>query len=398
MQKSNKLIVDLLRKLKQILLVLLNSIIKIAVPVKKGRVYCVAHGGSKYSCNPKYISEYILEFFPDRFELIWPISNDACIENVDRRVKFVKSTSWLTIYYINTSEFIIANYRFSPHWTQWKKRNNQKYIMTWHGSMALKRIEFDARTSMVPGYLENALLDSRIIDLMLSDSQWCTEFTRRAFLYQGDILEKGLPRNDIFFDNRKMSGAIKKVLNYYKIKENSKIILYAPTFRDDCGFDQYILEWSEIQKAFEERFGSECVIMIRLHPAILSRVDSSRLVHKNKTIDVSSYNDMQELICAADVLITDYSSTMFEAAILRKPCFLYVPDVEYYNRGFYFQISELPFPYSINMQCLLENIRSFDNNTYVNSVDLMFKYVFKYYQEGTATENLVQWMLDHSVK
>ena len=112
--------------------------------------------------------------------------------------------------------------------------------MTWHGSLALKRGEFDASEHLPKSYLEKAERDSRSIDLMLSDSRWCTYFIRTAFHYDGEILERGLPRNDIFLQADSLKKARSKVHQFYNVPDGTEILLYAPTFRVDKSITNYI--------------------------------------------------------------------------------------------------------------------------------------------------------------
>lgn len=365
--------------------------------VKEGRVYFEANGGGKYNCNPKYLSEYILEHNPNDYEIIWILTYVADSSEIDKRVKIVHTPSWKVIYYLNTSEFVITNYRMGYHWTKWRKREYQKYIMTWHGDMIIKKIELDAANTLPSKYIESIKKDSRATDLMLSDSKWFTGLTKRAFNYYGEVLEHGIPRNDIFFSKEKMETLKKKVFGYYGIEENVKLILYAPTFRDDYGINQYIMDWDEILRSFEKRFNSKCVVLVRIHPGIKDKIDASVLVKNNNVIDATDYNDMQELICALDVLITDYSSTMFEAALAKKPCFLFVKDAKTYNRGMYFSLDQLPFPYACDIPSFIQIIDSFDLEKYQKSVKYMFSETFHYVQDGNASKNLVEWMEAHSI-
>lgn len=374
-----------------------SAIIQMFVPVKKGRVFCEAQGGLQYSCNPKYIAEYLLEYHSDKYEIIFSFVDPDKFKDINVLIKKVRKSSLKELFSINTAEYIISNYRLNDCGWGWRKRKGQKYIMTWHGSMALKRVEFDASEQLPTNYLKNAEKDSQNIDLMLSDSAWCTNFTRKAFHYDGDILEQGLPRNDVFFSKEKLKRLKKKVFDYYGIKEEFMLILYAPTFRDDHGLNQYILDWNEIHRSFVKKFKSECVVLVRIHPGIKDKINASVLAKNNNIIDATNYKDMQELICASDIFITDYSSTMFEAAIIEKPCFLYVKDAKTYNRGMYFNFDQLPFPYACDIQSFISIIDSFDLEKYKKSVKYMFSETFHYVQDGNASKSLVEWMEAHSI-
>lgn len=388
----------LYREIKHSVVRLFSFVIKLVVPIKKGRVLCESFGGLQYSCNPKYISEEILRSHSDYFQVIWSFTHPQTSKSVDDGIRIVKKASLKELFYINTSEFLITNIRLNNLSWGWQKRPDQKYIMTWHGSMALKRVEFDASSHLPASYMKKAEKDSQNIDLMLSDSKWCTLFNKTAFHYNGEILEKGLPRNDIFLQPDTIKQTADKVRKFYHINENVKILLYAPTFRVDKNIDNYIFRWDSIVSALKDKFCSDFIVMIRLHPNMINVVDTAPMMTSPYCIDATRYEDMQELLCAADVLITDYSSSMFEFALKKTPCFLYVPDRETYDRGFYFKLEELPFPLSTDTNSLVNQIQVFDENKYLDDVNHLFNETFGSFQRPDSSAEVVKWMLERSQK
>lgn len=383
---------EVIRKMRHSAAQAASALIKLFVPVKKGRVICDAFGGLQYSCNPKYITEAILENYLNDFQIIWSFRTPYNINGLNEKIIKVKKWSLKEFYYIATSEFLISNIRLNDFGWGWKKRKGQKYIMTWHGSMALKRVEFDAKEQLPSSYITKAVIDSKNIDLMLSDSEWCNSFMRSAFKYDGEILDKGLPRNDIFLQPEKIDRITGKVRDYYGIKDGEKILLYAPTFRVDKSINNYIFHWEKVHKAVEKCFESKFKIMIRLHPNMMGIVDPAPMMTLGNCVDVTAYPDMQELLCAADVLITDYSSSMFEFAIKKSPCFLYAPDADSYDRGFYFRLEDLPFPVSKSTNELVEQILSFDENKYAEGLQHLFDDVFHYTQASDSATIVADWM------
>ena len=227
---------------------------------------------------------------------------------------------------------------------------------------------------------------------MLSDSKWCTLFMRRAFKYEGEVLEYGLPRNDTLLQPDCVAQNRTKVCGVLGIEENEKLLLYAPTFRVDKCIDNYIFDWKIIIAALESRWSSKFKILIRLHPNMMGIVDTSPMITSSNCLDVTGYPDMQELLCAADVLITDYSSSMFEFAIKKSPCFLFAPDANTYDRGFYFNLRELPFPVSNNESEMAEQICSFNEVKYIEDLHHLFNEVFRYSQKPNSSSRVVEWM------
>ena len=169
-------------------------------------------------------------------------------------------------------------------------------------------------------------------------------------------MEVGSPRNDILLDRPK--DVVSRVRLYFGIKENENILLYAPTFREDYKHDPYDIDFDKLKNKLLQVTGKEWKILIKLHPKIK---DPRQLIKENKnTIDANGYVDIQELIISCDLLITDYSSVMFDAMIAEKPVIIYAKDADDYinNRGCYFSLSELPFLTVKNNSDLNTNLNS----------------------------------------
>ena len=230
----------------------------------------------------------------------------------------------------------------SRKWAYTQKRGSTCYVQTWHG-FPLKRIEGDAQDALPPDYLRAAKKDSRMADLFLSNSRFLTEIYRRAFWYQGDVLEEGFPRNDILA--RPHPELEEKVRRTLGLPAEKRLLLYAPTFRKDKGLEAYDMDYARCVKALERRFGGEWLILAKLHPNIAEKASQLDL-DPRYIVNASGYPDIQELYLACDGLVTDYSSVMFDYLITGKPCFLYVNDLAAYkaDRNFTFDIDKLPFP------------------------------------------------------
>ena len=359
--------------------------------VNKNKVVCWANSYKLYGCNPKYITEYLLEHSPN-YTIYWVLNKDASVEEIDDRIKIIRPHTLKYLLTINTAGFVFNNFRTDFYTASWKKRKSQRYIMTWHGSQPLKMIERDFVIGSMKHYYKVAEEDSKKCNLMLSSSKISTEIIRRAMVYEGEVLEKGIPRNDIFFDDEKIKKATQKVKRILNLTSETNIVLYAPTFRTDHSIDHYDIDWVFIEDALNKYFrGGDYKILYRLHPDLASDINYSLPGVKN-IIDVSGFSDMQELMCCADILITDYSSTMFEYALLKRPCFLFASDFETYDRNFYFNLVELPFPLSKSNKELSNNIMSFDNVKYNRDVENFMTNTLSFYDRGHASEALLEWM------
>ncbi len=215
------------------------------------------------------------------------------------------------------------------------------YLQTWHGT-PLKRIAHDVerpRFKEARNYETWLPRDVARWDTLLSPNRFSTDVLRRAFRFEGEVIETGYPRNDVLSSPAR--DAIRaRVRDELGIGEGVRAVLYAPTWRDADPFSLHLdLE------ALRRELGEEWVVLLRVHwqVAATARIDAMPNV-----IEVSGHQDINQLYLAADVLLTDYSSAMFDFAITGRPVLFFVYDlVEYRDeiRGFYFDFeSEAPGP------------------------------------------------------
>lgn len=365
--------------------------------VEKGKVMCWAYNFKQYGCNPRYLTEHILEN-DIKFDIYWVFRKGIDTSGVDSRIKCVRFRSLEYFRLINSAEFLITNSRTDPYRIYWHKRPGQKYLMLWHGGVALKKIEKDVESKLGYTYVSKAKADSKVCDLMISGCRFQTELLKEKFWYSGEILECGIPRCDIFFDKKQHKIIEDKVRKYYSIPSGNMLVLYAPTFRRDHSISAYRIGWDTIIPELKKVFNNhEVTVLVRLHPNLIGKVDTTSLVSYNNVIDATRYHDMQELLCITDMLITDYSSSMFDIGMLRKPCFLYATDVEKYDRGYYFKFDELPFPLARNESELLAAICNFNPEDYKKELNTFLDTKIGMFENGTSSKSLCEWMKAHSI-
>ena len=395
-----------MKRLTQCIGWLLNRIVKtplniaayvanLTTTVQPGRVVCQSHGFKQYSCNPRYLTEYLLKHNPE-FEIYWVFRKGVNTAELPEGVKAVRFRSWAYLRLMASAEFVFSNVRTDPWRVYWHKRPGQKYAMLWHGGVSLKRIEADAINSLSPSYIQRAKADSRICDLMISGCRMQTELQANSFWYKGEILERGIPRNDIFFDAARRSALRQYVANHYGIEPSSRIVLYAPTFRSNHSTKPYAIDWGKVMPVISHMFDGEKVeVLVRMHPNLIGRVDTSHLVDFEGVHDATRYHDMQELLSVADMLITDYSSSMFDFAMQGRPCILYATDADAYDRGFYFNLRELPFPLAENEKQLIDTIEHFYSDAYATRLNTFYTERVGLKEDGHAAEALAEWMVAH---
>ncbi len=358
------------------------------MPIKKNKIIVWANSFKQYGCSPKYITEYLLKYYPGKYDIVWVFDYKAKIpSDLHNKVRIVYYFSIPYLKELHTAKFIICNMRMGEaHY--WHKRKGQIYIQTWHSSIRLKKIEKDAEQSLGLEYIKQAKKDSERIDILISGCDFSTKIFKKSFWYNGAIMKSGTPRCDILFGDT--SAVRNKVFKNYNIDADYKIVLYAPTFRTGKTADLHNIKAKKIVEALGEKFGGKWVFAYRLHPNILS----DYIFNMEEAIDATNYSDMQELIAASDILITDYSSCMFDMLIAGKKCILYTPDIDKYiknERGLYFNFEELPFPLARSNEELRKKIIEFNDIDYEKKKNEFLSRIGSY-ESGSASKMVAKFI------
>lgn len=373
-----------MQKIKNWYALMLISIFN-KLPIKHNKVFLFSYYGAQYGCNPKYITQYINEHYPkETFDIVWAF-NEPNTKTEKEYYRTVKTMSIRYFYELCTSKVIITNFRTTDLFV---KRNNQFYVQTWHSSLRLKQIEKDAEHGLPASYIRMAKKDSLKCDLLLSGCKFSTKIFKQSFWYHGEIFEHGTPRNDVLLQNN--SQQREEILKKLNLSSDTNIVLYAPTFRKNNNLDVYDLQYSKLREKVASKFGGEWVVLVKLHPHLLTVSDD--LKESNDVKNVTNYDDMQELLIVADMLISDYSSLIFDYLITERPCILYVPDLEEYvmkERDLYFQITELPFIYATSNQGLITKIDQLNSGEYRENIKHFLNQIGTF-EEGNASEYLLK--------
>lgn len=319
--------------------------------------------------NTKYIAEELLKI-SNHIQAVF-ITNYPESAKAPEQITILKTNSISAIHALATAKVWVDCNRKEAYI---RKRKGQYYIQTWHGGLPLKKIEGDCEEYLGKEYIKRAKWDSAMTDLYISNGGFCSEMYRRAFWYQGEILEYGTPRNDILLNNsQERISYTRAALN---IREGVKIAIYAPTYRESGETDAYLKNMEDILQVLTSSYQGEWVLVIRLHP-LVAAVHKDIYTYGRDILDGSKCRDMYELMEAADLLITDYSNTMFEFAMMYKPVFLLTKDLKKYQggRGFYFEPKELPFSIAITEEELSGNLEEFFMPAYRKNIEEFFQNV-----------------------
>lgn len=365
--------------------------------VDEHKIICWSYLYSNYSCNPRALTEYVLSQDQNVYKVVWAFKHKENFTGVDKRIKCVICRTIDYIHELYTSKYIISNMRSGCVLdTFFVKRKNQKYIMTWHGGFPLKKIEADAVDSLQSSYIREAKFDSSMCDLMISNSKMFTRRIKDAFWYEGEILEEGLPRNDIFYKKDQISSICYKIKKELNIPQDSKIVLYAPTFRNNSNsLEYYNINWDNVMPSLRKFLGGEVVVLVRLHPNMSSMPNIDSLCNYDNVINITSAPDITPYLCSANMFISDYTSAMFDYIILNMACFIYATDINTYDRGFYYKIKDLPFPIAEDEEQLINNISQFSYSIQTQRIKKFVTQEWGLKEEGKASEKLFEWIKRH---
>lgn len=270
------------------------------------------------------------------------------------------------------------------------------YLQTWHGT-PLKKLALDMEAIYMSGetsvsdYKKSFIENTGTWDCLISQNGFSTAIFRRAFDFKKEILEIGYPRNDILFhkNNPRDIHGIKKELG---LPEDKKIILYAPTWRDNEYYSRARYRFNPRLdfKLLMEELGREAVVLIKYHYLTVEKEDWSLYGGFIRACDAGY--DIASLYLACDMLITDYSSAMFDFSILNKPLLFYCYDLEEYRdilRGFYFDfLEEAPGPVVKTTEELIQAIKQYDYTKYEARYEA-FRRRYNHADDGRASEKVV---------
>ncbi|KQP27658.1 CDP-glycerol glycerophosphotransferase family protein [Aeromicrobium sp. Leaf272] len=294
--------------------------------------------GKQYGDSPRAIHEELLRRGTP-LHLTWVNDTSTRIPGDD--VEKVRRLWPRYFWRLGRARYWVNNQNF-PHYLRPSSRT--RYLQTWHGT-PLKRMQhdIDGIGERDPEYLEKVTRMTGYWDALVSPSPYATECFRSAFRYTGEVLESGYPRNDLFHSADAAARA-RLVRQRLRIPEDRKVVLYAPTFRDDVKRGNSFLADLRLDlDLLQRRLGDEYMVLLRFHSIVKGRPEV-RAEQMDFVRDVTLFPDAQDLLLVADVLMTDYSSIMFDYAALDRPMVFFTYDLDHYRgslRGFYLDFEDV---------------------------------------------------------
>lgn len=378
--KLFKFIKRIINKIKKIT----YKYLKIFIRVESNMVIFDSFLGKSYSCNPKAIYEAMKKDarFKD-WKFVW-VTRKSITEPIEGAIK-VRYNSIQHLYYLAKSKYWVFNSKIPVYMD---KKKNQIYLQTWHGT-PLKKLARDIEIGLNATFYRTKMTKDEMVktydedvkkyDYLISPNRYSTEKFLSAFGVNIDkIIETGYPRNDILSNYTK--SQVEQIKERLNIPKNKKVILYAPTWRDNR-YNQrgYSFTPKVDFKKWKQELSDEYVVIYKPHYLITNKIDEDSI--KDFVYFAKATDNINDLYIVSDLLITDYSSVFFDYLILKKPILFYMFDLKEYAdeiRGFYIDISTLPGPIIEEEDILIESIKK------INKLEEEYKLKFNSFSEKIA--------------
>ncbi|MBO4497786.1 MAG: CDP-glycerol glycerophosphotransferase family protein [Lachnospiraceae bacterium] len=367
----------MVKKFVKALIVAVYRCLTHLIPVKKGLVVFDSFMGKSYSGSVRAVYEWMRDNKPDKpYVPVWVFTREALRKGLPGMPDCRIVTYGTISYYILMSRARVWVFD-TRHEGYLVRKKSQRYIQTWHGT-PLKKLGADIETFSMKAetgsdavaredagkalakYKSKVAAESAKWNVLLSASPFTTEVFRRCFSYDGEVLECGYPRNDVLFAGKERASGSPAG------DTPKKTLLYAPTWRDDVHSGEgwwYGYTPSLDIEALEKALGNEWKLVVKLHYLVKCDKDAfpASCIESGFLRVADSSEDIAGLFAEADALITDYSSVMFDYALLDRPMFFYTYDLERYRdelRGWYFDFEkEAPGPLSRDTESLINDIK-----------------------------------------
>ncbi|MBQ9021343.1 MAG: CDP-glycerol glycerophosphotransferase family protein [Eggerthellaceae bacterium] len=320
------------------------------------KVLAICRLGMGYFDNPKYIIDALERLYPGKYSFTLLVQQP--IDGVPPYMRQVELGTRQALVELASAKLWLSDTRFN--WPL-EKAPDQYYVQTWHAGMGPKIAEGAAQDKLSQAYLDIAMRDGKMTDFMFANDSVHAKAFAQDYWQKGPVLRCGIPRNrPLLYPDVAAAVALRRSLG---VPSGNGLLLYAPTFRNDQNVFLSPDALQQCAHALEARFGMPFSIAYRLHTEAQGAQASP---YPESFIDTSSVLDSQDILCATDVLISDYSSIMEDFILLGRPCFSYAPDLADYlaERGLYYPLDMRPAPLAQTESELVAAIESFDNATF----------------------------------
>lgn len=382
-----------MKQLIKEILIKIYKLITNLIPVNRKIIIFQSSNGRNYTGNPKYIYEEMVRQGLDKeYKCIWFLFDTQT--KIPGNCKKVRCNLFRSFWYLMRAGIWVFDSRQPDFYV---KKKNIVFIETWHGT-PLKKLGLDMDKLNMAGNKDIDNYHARFRracndwDYLISQNRFSTDIFNSCFAFQGKpMLEIGYPRNDVLFEKNNQQD-IDKLKAQLGLPMDKKIILYAPTWRDNEYSERGRYKFAsklDFDKAREE-LGDEYVFIVKYHYLVSDKIDWTP--YKGFVYTFDETKDIAWLYLVSDMMITDYSSVMFDYSLLRRPMFFFAYDLEDYKnnlRGFYFDfMEEVPGPISRDTDQLIHDIKTYDAQKWTEKYSAYHK-KFNGVDDGHASQKVI---------
>lgn len=367
------------------------------IPVNDKIILFESSNGRNFTGNPKSIYEEILnQGLDNEFKCVW-VFTDTNTKTNGNPIKVKKSFFKFLYYTLRSGTWVFD----SRHLYYLRKNKKTKYIQTWHGT-PLKKLALDMDYIDMSGnqdisqYHDDFKKNTALWEYLISQNSYSSEIFKRAFDFKGEMLEIGYPRNDILINKNKPED-IEEIKTRLNIPKDKKIILYAPTWRDNEYYAKGEYKFAtemDFDKMYKE-LKDDYILIVKFHYLVKENIDWSK--YDDFVIECDADWDIQELYLISDMMITDYSSVMFDYSILKRPMIFFTYDLENYKnnlRDFYFDmVAEVPGPICETNDEMIDFIKNYTEEDYASEFGEKYKKwneKFNPFDDGNASKKIIE--------
>lgn len=361
------------------------------LPIQKNVIVFNCSMGRNYTGNCRYIYEYMVENEIDKkYKCVWFFRDTNVV--IPGSPIIVPYARLRYLYYMAVAKTWVFDCR-QPGFL--KKRDGVNYIQTWHGT-PLKKLALDmedvfmVNSKSIDRYKKNFRNNAATWDYLIAQNPFSTETFRRCFDFKKTMLEIGYPRNDMLI-NQNEEESIQSLKKKFNLPLDKKIILYAPTWRDD-EYDakgKYKFSPKIDFSMLKEKLEDDYIMIVKYHYLVQDCIDWTQYGDFIYHFD----DDITQMYLVSDILITDYSSVMFDYSVLKRPMFFYCYDLDNYKnhlRGFYFDFpKKAPGPISKTTDQLVQDIMNYKEEEYKERYQ-NFVETFNPWDDGRASQKVVE--------
>lgn len=362
-------------------------------PVNRKKITFIMSHDTNLTGNMGYVYNEILEQKLDYYIVFFSREEYDFKDNKNfyDLIKGIFSVFFIKNYHLATSKIIILDNVFLA-FAYLKFKKKVKVVQLWHAAGVLKKFGIDAcKDKKLKDMIRKA--NRQISNVIVNSSSFINIYANAFHISENKIIPLGIPRTDLFFNQLKMEEVRRCFFERYPFARNKKIILYAPTFREN-ELSYNVRENKTLNLDVKQLYNAlypEYIFAIRLHPRINRKIE---IEYSDFALDVSKYDDINHLLIVSDLLITDYSSLIAEYSVLKRPIIFYPYDLKEYEtqeRGFYYSYSDfVPGPIVSNEDELIKIIKEeqFD----LKRVEQYMRSCFDH-TDGMSTKRFVDYFL-----